>query len=398
MRSVTSAEMKVGNLVASISRRAGGLFHSVRNLALYTKKLGVGVTAIGLEDQFTEIDLAAWGGVPVSLYPVVGPKRFGFSPGLVGLIRNAGLELLHVHGIWMYPSVASLISCRKAKIPLIVSTHGMLDPWALRHSAWRKKIATCLYEGPHLRTAACMRALCDSEAASMREFGLRNPICVIPNGQELPPDAYDGEARNGPSLAPGRKVLLSLGRLHPKKGMPDLLRAWARVQETEPEAANWALAVAGWDQDGHESALKHMVLKLRIKDSVLFPGPLFNEKKDIALATAEAFILPSFSEGLPMAVLEAWAWRLPVLMTPQCNLPEGFAAGAAIKADPTVESLTCGLRTLFRMSDPERQHMGARGRRLVEEQFSWPQVARQMVSVYNWVLGSGPKPDCVREI
>jgi poly(glycerol-phosphate) alpha-glucosyltransferase len=85
-------------------------------------------------------------------------------------------------------------------------------------------------------------------------------------------------------------------------------------------------------------------------------------------------------------------------MTPQCNLPEGFAAGAAIKADPTVESLTCGLRTLFRMSDPERQHMGARGRRLVEEQFSWPQVARQMVSVYNWVLGSGPKPDCVREI
>ena len=159
MRSVTSAEMKVGNLVASISRRAGGLFHSVRNLALYTKKLGVGVTAIGLEDQFTEIDLAAWGGVPVSLYPVVGPKRFGFSPGLVGLIRNAGLELLHVHGIWMYPSVASLISCRKAKIPLIVSTHGMLDPWALRHSAWRKKIATCLYEGPHLRTAACMRAL-----------------------------------------------------------------------------------------------------------------------------------------------------------------------------------------------------------------------------------------------
>jgi poly(glycerol-phosphate) alpha-glucosyltransferase len=84
-------------------------------------------------------------------------------------------------------------------------------------------------------------------------------------------------------------------------------------------------------------------------------------------------------------------------MTPQCNLQEGFVEEAAVKADPDVGSLTQGLRTLFAMGDSEREQMGARGRRLVEQRFSWPRVTKQIISVYEWVLGGGPKPDCVRE-
>jgi poly(glycerol-phosphate) alpha-glucosyltransferase len=140
-----------------------------------------------------------------------------------------------------------------------------------------------------------------------------------------------------------------------------------------------------------------MATELGIAKSVLFTGPLFNGKKDNALRSAEAFVLPSYSEGLPVAVLEAWAYRLPVLMTPQCNLPEGFVEGAAIRVDANVESLSHGVRTLFRMSESERERMGARGRRLVEERFSWPRAAEQMVGVYQWVLGGGPRPDWVQQ-
>jgi poly(glycerol-phosphate) alpha-glucosyltransferase len=138
-----------------------------------------------------------------------------------------------------------------------------------------------------------------------------------------------------------------------------------------------------------------MVLELGVEKSVLLAGPLFDEKKVRALNRADAFVLPSLSEGLPVAVLEAWAWRLPVLMTPQCNLPEGFAEAAAIRVEPNVESLTHGLRTLFRMSESERDEMGRRGQRLVEGRFSWRRAAEQTVSVYQWGCAAGPRPDCL---
>jgi poly(glycerol-phosphate) alpha-glucosyltransferase len=198
-------------------------------------------------------------------------------------------------------------------------------------------------------------------------------------------------------LALGRKVLLFLGRLHPKKGVPNLLQAWVACQKTELEARNWTLVVAGGGQAEYENLLKGMVTELGISDSVAFPGPLFDAAKDCALRRAQAFVLPSFSEGLPVAVLEAWAYGLPALITPQCNLPEGFMEGAAIKTDPAAGSLTEGLRTLFAMNASDRAQMGARGRQLVERKFSWPNVTRQMVSVYEWVLGGGPRPDSVRE-
>ncbi len=389
--------MRVGSLTASVSRQGSGVFHAVRHLAINTQNLGSKVEVFGLRDEFTEADLPAWGSVSVRVHHVVGPRGFGFSPGLVRSIQDSGIDILHTHGLWMYPSVASLMLCRRTQLPLVVSPHGMLDPWAVRNSAWKKKLATWLYEGAHLRGAACLHALCESEASCFRTLGLQNPICVIPNGQELPPDAALEKPREGSSLVPDRKALLFLGRLHPKKGVPNLLRAWAVCQKTEHEATNWVMVVAGWDQDGHEGLLKRMVGELGIADSVMFTGPLFNGKKAHAFRRAEAFVLPSYSEGLPVAVLEAWGWRLPVLMTPPCHLPEGFAEGAAVKADPDVASLTQGLRTLFAMSKSEREQMGARGRRLVEQKFSWPHVAEQMVGVYRWVLGGGPRPDCVRE-
>jgi glycosyltransferase involved in cell wall biosynthesis len=120
---------------------------------------------------------------------------------------------------------------------------------------------------------------------------------------------------------------------------------------------------------------------------VVFFGPAFGEDKEALLWSAEAFILPSFSEGLPMSVLEAWAYGLPVLMTPECNLPEGFASGAALEIRSGEGSFQDGMRTLLEMTDQERAAMGLRGRRLVEERFTWPKVAAQMRRLYEELLG-----------
>ncbi|WP_245937211.1 glycosyltransferase [Thioalbus denitrificans] len=191
------------------------------------------------------------------------------------------------------------------------------------------------------------------------------------------------------------RVLLFLGRIHPKKGLANLLHAWAQELRAS-HGRSWHLVVAGWDQNGNQAELEGLVEGLGIGSTVHFVGPQFEKQKLASLLRADAFVLPSFSEGLPMAVLEAWAHRLPVLMTSQCNLPEGFAADAAVPMEPNVESIRQGLGTLFEMSSDELAEMGSRGCALVEDRFTWPAVAAQMCSVYAWVLGQGPRPDCVR--
>ena len=127
----------------------------------------------------------------------------------------------------------------------------------------------------------------------------------------------------------------------------------------------------------------------------LFLGPQFGDAKAACYHHCDAFILPSFSEGLPMVVLEAWVNSKPVLMTPQCNLPQGFQHGAALTIDPTPESIAAGLDSFFRLTDQERAAMGNRGYALAAEHFTWPRIATQMKSLYDWALGSGSKPACL---
>ena len=309
----------------------------------------------------------------------------------------------------------------------------MLDPWALKNSAWKKKLALRFYEREHLQNAACLRALCKSEAGAIRGLGLKNPICIIPNGIDLPERGKQAAGSKSPPwqgvVEPGTKVLLFLSRIHPKKGLVNLLRAWAKKQESE----KWVLAIAGWDQCGHEQELKRLATELGVawtdiressaknetedgkqkmqnrnefqlstskningQKPMVFLGPQFGEAKAACYRYCDAFILPSFSEGLPMVVLEAWANSKPVMMSSGMqSTTEGFSAGAALNMEATEVGLVAGLNEMRRMTDAERLEMGSRGRDLVVERFTWTQVANQIETVHQWVLGGGPKPGCI---
>ncbi len=190
--------------------------------------------------------------------------------------------------------------------------------------------------------------------------------------------------------------MLFLGRIHPKKGLENLVRAWCRLTAAKGINDEWVLAIAGWSQGGHEEELKALVQELGCQSSTLFLGPLYGAQKQAALSAAAAFILPSFSEGVPMSVLEAWSYGLPVVMTAECNIPQGFQAGAAVEIRPDVVSIKQGLESFLSLSRIEQRSMALNGRRLVETQFAWPQIARQMMDVYEWCLKQGPQPTCVR--
>jgi poly(glycerol-phosphate) alpha-glucosyltransferase len=297
----------------------------------------------------------------------------------------------------------------------------MLDSWAVNNSRWRKCIASFCYEAAHLRDASCIRALCEAEAVAIRRYGVKNPIAIIPNGVDVPGETgpqdhgttrpqttekglQDHRPQDNRLSTTGRKTLLFLGRIHPKKGLVNLLKAWKQAR-----AEDWVLAIAGWDDGGHLAQLKQLCDELNLRweerrssslsslpSSVAFLGPRFNAAKSSCFRECDAFILPSFSEGLPMAVLEAWSYGKPVLMTEYCHLPEGFTAGAAIKISTDVHELAHALNELVRISGADLSAMGNRGRDLVKTRFNWQNIGTQMRNVCDWVAAGGPRPECVR--
>jgi glycosyltransferase involved in cell wall biosynthesis len=388
--------MKVGFLVSSVSREAGGLFQSVRGLAKAVTCGSANARVFGISDEQSAADLQEWRPLSVETFRPQF-RAWGYSSQLVPALLGADLDILSTHGLWKYCSIASQRWHRRTGRPHVVHPEGMLESWALRNAGWKKRFAALLYEDRHLRDAACLRALCEAEAQSIRAYGMRNPICIIPNGVDLP-DLVESSALEVESLpfqkfAQGRKVLLYLGRLHPKKNVANLVRAWKQMLESHPSAAkNWILAIAGWGNSAYEQKLQD----LAAGPSVVLVGAQFGAEKNACYRACDAFILPSLSEGLPMAVLEAWAHAKPVLMTPECNLPEGFDAGAALQIGTTPEQIAGDLKQLAEMSDDDRRAMGACGRTLVATKFSWPQIGEQMRAVYEWVLGGGTTPDTVR--
>ena len=401
--------MNIGFVSDSLSTTAGGIFEIERSLALHLRGLEISVTAWGVRDEPWERVADEWDGIECRLRERSGPRIFGYVPGLVSDLVDSDCELLHLQHLWMYPSVAVHRWHRRTGRPYLVTANGMLEPWTLSRSKWIKRAAALCYENRMLRSAASLQANTEKEAADFRAYGLRNPICLIPNGVALPELSSSEPLRQ---RSGGPRVLLFLGRLHPKKGLVNALRAWAEVMGEEARGTGreaWQFVIAGWDQGGHGDELKALCRELGLgysdnpsgnSDSaspapVIFNGPAFGKEKDALMRKAEAFILPSFSEGLPMAVLEAWAYGIPVLMTDHCNLPEGFTAGAAIRIGTEVPGIAGGLRELFQGSPGDLEAMGGAGRALVEEQFTWPKVAAQMKEVYEWMLGGGTRPGCL---
>ncbi len=267
--------MKVVVVTDSLSRAAGGLFESVRRLAQEMHQIGFKVQVFGVGDKWVNEDLQKWRPLEPRVFPCRGPQSFGYAPGLVEAIKAERPISMQIHGIWQYASIAVLRASTAMGCPYVVNLHGMLDPWAVRNSRWKKCLAAWAYERRHLQGAACLRALCRSEVNAIRAYGLRNPVCIVPNAIDLPQETSANRSLQSPFPA-DRRVLLYLGRIHPKKNLLNLLEAWSLVQKSRvggQRSDEWLLAIAGWDQGGYERQLKRRAAELEIGCRVAFLGP-----------------------------------------------------------------------------------------------------------------------------
>lgn len=316
----------------------------------------------------------------------------GPDSDLEAAVRAA--SVVHIHGLWQGHGRRAAREATRARVPYLIASHGMADPWALRQKRWKKLAYAALVENRNLRGAACLHALTGPEVGHLRRMAPFAPVALVPNGVDLAaftrlPDRSDFE-EEFPELR-GRFVLLFFSRVHKKKGLDLLAPALARVKKEFPQAH---LLVAGID-DGALAPFLQQAESLGIRDRITYVGHVSGERARQAWGAADAFVLPSHSEGFSMSVLEALACRLPALVTTACYFPELEREDAGIVVEPTIEGVETGLRGLFERSDAQRRAIGARGRALVENGYSWDVQAGRLAAVYAWLIGGGVAPECV---
>ena len=385
--------MKVLFVTATNSHKAGGLFYSVKNLIRGVIKKNTNAKLLSFCDEFSANDLKSYQGIPMIFYHIVNIrplKHLGYSLDINKVIKKEAPDIIHQQGIWMWHSHATILyKCKHKNTKTIITPRGMLDPWLKRNSRVVKKIIGIWYENKNLQSADCIHALCLSELNSIRKWGLKNPVAVIPNGTTIP----DWKR---PTLNKNKKTMLYLSRLDPKKGIDIMISSLGIIKKNNPGPLdNWTIRIGGWGNPKYVEYLKQLVDKKALKDIVCFIGSKYGSEKEQLLKDADVFILPSHSEGLPMAILEAWAYQLPVIMTDYCNLPEGFETQSAFRIDTDETEMSKQLTTFFQMSDDEIEQYGKNGLELVKKEFDWKVIAQKTITLYNWLLQKCDKPDFV---
>lgn len=296
--------------------------------------------------------------------------------------RIREFDVVHIHAVWNFPTWWAMRAAHRAGVPYLVAPQGSFEPWALAQNRWGKRLYGRFTERPLLQRAAWLQALTTTEAEQFRRQGLHAPAVIVPNG--IDPGVFERPAprlteRLG--LPDEARTLLFLSRLHPKKGPDVLIEAFARLAPRHPEVT---LAIAGHDAgSGYAAAIRALIARRGLEGRCRLLGEVRGADKVEILLGADAFVLPSHSEGLPVAVVEAMGAGLPVVITPGCNLPEVAEREAGYVVAPDPAAIAGALDTVF--ADPARARaMGENGRRLVRERFTWASIARRLIEVYSF--------------
>jgi glycosyltransferase involved in cell wall biosynthesis len=313
---------------------------------------------------------------------------FLYSPfyyqAIADLCSDKIVRIIHDHGLWLPCNHAAAKAARKFGIPLIIQPRGTLEPWALSYRAWKKRLVWRIYQQANLKSASLLVATSEQEAESIRKVGLRQPIAIIPNGLELP------ARKQRPFLKEPKHYALFLSRIHPKKGLMNLVDAWGNVR---PEG--WQMVVVGPDDGGHRAEVERAVQNAGLAGCFLFVESVEGAAKEQLYREAGFFVLPTFSENFGMAVAEALGYGVPVITTRGAPWEGLLRYKCGWWVNIGVEPLAKAIREATSLSDAERHRMGDRGRTFAEREFSLPKLAERMLAVYRWLLGLRERPDDV---
>ncbi|MDP6824209.1 MAG: glycosyltransferase [Dehalococcoidia bacterium] len=382
--------MQVLHVAAGFEVRQGGPPRVVASLTSGLSRAGVSSIVFAAEHVVDHGPLVEAPDASLRLFRTGGLARWwpGHSPDLKRALQREAraADVVHIHEMWHYPHFAAARACKSLGVPFVVSPHGSLDPWALASKQLKKRVYSAIWQRRLLGRAAAAHALTGTEESQLRAYGYSGPVSVIPNGidvdefqRPVPPGLMDDRY---PELR-GKKVILFLGRLHEKKGLDLLVRAFAGLHGTRLDTH---LLIVGPD-DGYETDVRRMIGEAGIEGSVTLTGPLDGDDRLAAMTRADVYALPSYSEGFSVGVLEALAAGIPVVISTFCYFPEVETAGAGLVTEPDVEEVEAALSTVI--DNPELgDRMGKAGKNLVHTGYSWESVASSFIELYGSVAAT----------
>jgi glycosyltransferase involved in cell wall biosynthesis len=378
--------MRILHVTTSIGLKGAGVSASLAQLTLAQADAGANVAVFGLTTANNiEEDLKSWNGASARIFPTLGPEKFGYAPYLAKAIARQAPDIVHLHGMWAHTGKVVADWAEKSGTPYVVSVHGMLAPVALRFSQVKKRVARKLFVNRVIARAAAFHATSSVERGDIRRFGVSVPVLEIPHGI------------NQPSVCAEIKQLkdhftvLSLGRLHPVKGLDQLITAWAGIEQAFP---SWRLRIVGPDDVGYGANLKAKIEQLGLRNIQIHP-PVYGAVKEKVMAEADLFVLPSLTENFAMTVAESLAAGVPVIASKAAPWQGLETEHCGWWIDHGSAPLIDALITAMSLPEFERRQMGSRGKDWMARDFSLEGASKNYLDAYEWLLSGGVKPTCV---
>ena len=380
--------MRVLHVIPSLSPRHGGPTFAVRGMARAAAALGIDVTvAATTADGAGELDVPleqplVEDGVRYFYFRRQRPRGWSLSLPLAAWIRRSvgHYDVLHVHSLFSFPTLVAADAARRANVPYVLRPLGSLDPWSLDRGRWKKRLYISLVERRNLERAAAVHATSERERQAIRRWSPGISPAVLPIGI----DTCTPAACGGNAHAPRHPIrFLFLSRLHEKKGLDTLFDALSRLVDVD-----WHLDVAGDGDPRYVAGLKEQVDRRGYAPRVAFRGFVTGSDKQTLLEQADIFVLPSRDENFGLAVAEAMAAGLPVVVSTDVAIADDIVAhGAGVAVSQDASELADALDRLTR-NEGLRRRMSDRASTFAREVFSWTVIAPQLVALYERVCAS----------
>jgi len=277
--------------------------------------------------------------------------------------------IVHAHGLWS-PFIHKTIRLSISEsIPVLLTTHGMLDPWALSHKYLKKKLAWYFYQKNDTASVNLIHTTSPVESKNIRDIGVNTPIILIPNAVNLPLE-YKGNRNHA-------KVALFLSRIHPVKGLVDLIDAWNSVNTD-----GWRLIIAGEGEKKYMEIIKNKVTALNLQREISFIGHVCGKEKELLYRESDLFVLPTYSENFGLVIAEAMSYGIPVITTKAAPWYIIEKNNCGWWVDVGVESLSKALSQSFNIPLKDLQEKGINARKAINNNYTWPIVILEIIDVY----------------
>ena len=363
--------MKVIHVVKTLAEEYGGPARSVQGLVAALELNGIEAWLVSLED----------GGNPwikgISNYRCFGLKGSkGVRQKMELLIDEVSPDIIQTHDFWMPKLHACCAAARRKGVPYIITPRGSLEKWSLRQKWWKKYPALWTYQGYDMRHALAIHATAESEASQCRKFCGNTLVYINTNGLSLPssPQKYSKNPN-------GQRKALFISRIHKKKGLLELVQAWALVRPK-----GWVFEVVGTDTDGYQKVVEEAVLRKGLVSDFVFSGPVSDADKWRKYASADLFVLPTHSENFGIVIAEALYAGLPVITTKGAPWEDIVKTKSGWWVDDAPGALASALADATSKREEELHDMGVRGHKLILDKYSWNGIVKELIEKYKELL------------